>query len=91
MKRRKWTPELKAKIVIESLSGRSIAEICNKYEISQAQYYQWKDSFLSNAGRAFENRKTEQREARLQQQNMRLKQMVADLTLELKKSDEEWL
>jgi len=36
MKRRKWTPELKAKIVIESLSGRSIAEICNKYEINQA-------------------------------------------------------
>lgn len=91
MKRRKWTPELKAKIVIEGLSGRSVAEICNKYEINQAQYYQWRDSFLNNAGKAFENRKSDQREARLHQQNTRLKQMVADLTLELKKNDEEWL
>lgn len=90
MKRRKWTPELKTKIVIEGLNGRPLAEICNQYEISQAQYYQWKDCFLTNASRAFEGRQSGQREARLQKQNNRLKQMVAELTLELKKSDEEW-
>ncbi len=90
MKKRKWTPELKTKIVLEGLRGRPLAEICNEYEISQAQFYQWKDCFLSNASRAFEKRQSEAKEARLQKQNNRLKQMVADLTLELKKSDEDW-
>lgn len=90
MKRRKWTPELKTKIVLEGLRGRPLAEICNEYEISQAQFYQWKDFFLNNASRAFEKRQSEAKENRLQKQNNRLKQMVADLTLELKKSDEEW-
>lgn len=90
MKRRKWTPELKSKIVIEGLKGTPVAEICNKHEISQAQYYQWRDSFLKNAGKVFESSKMEQKEARLQKQNSRLKEMVADLTLELKKNDGEW-
>ncbi|CCB91089.1 transposase [Waddlia chondrophila 2032/99] len=86
MKRRKWTPELKTKIVLEGLKGRPLAEICTEYEISQAQFYQWKDCFLNNASRAFEKGKSDQKEARLQKQNNRLKQVVADLTLELKKT-----
>jgi transposase-like protein len=90
MKRRSWTPELKAKIVLEGLSGRPLAEICTQYEISQSQYYIWRDTFLSNAGKAFESRKAEHKEVVLKKQNTRLKQMVADLTLELKKNDEEW-
>jgi hypothetical protein len=36
------------------LEGRPIGELCAEQEISQAQYYQWRDLFLANAAKAFE-------------------------------------
>ena len=87
MKRRKWETKVKAQIVLEGLRGRSVADICNDYEISQAQYYQWRDQFLSNAPQAFETGRQSRREAHLIKQNERLKRLVGELTYELKKSD----
>ena len=52
MKRRKGRPEQKALIVREGLKGRPIGEFCAEHEISQAQYYQWRDQFLANAAKA---------------------------------------
>ena len=52
MKRRKWKPEQKALIVLEGLKGRPIGDLCAEHEISQAQYYQWRDQFLANAASA---------------------------------------
>jgi transposase-like protein len=46
MKRRKWKPEQKALIVLEGLKGRPIGELCAEHEISQAQYYQWREAEL---------------------------------------------
>ena len=54
MKRRKWKPGQKALIVLEGLKGRPIGELCAEHEISQAQYYQWRDHLLANAAKAFE-------------------------------------
>jgi transposase-like protein len=88
MKRRKWDPKTKAMIVIEGLKGKPVAELCNEHQISQAQYYQWRDQFLAHAPKAFEVHEQSQREARLSQENARLKTLVGELTLELKKSDE---
>lgn len=88
MKRRQWTPEQKTKIVLEGLGGKPLGEICTRYEISQAMYYQWREQFLANAKRAFESSEHNRSMDRLQKQNQRLKGMIADLTLELKKSEE---
>jgi len=88
MKRRQWTSEQKTKIILEGLSGRPIGEICNQYEISQAQYYQWREQFLSNAVRAFESSEHSRAMDKLHKKNERLKGIIADLTLELKKSEE---
>ena len=86
MKRRKIDSKLKAKIVLEGLRGRSLAELCNEYEISQAQYYKWRDHFLSNACEAFEAGKDKEKD-RLKRENVKLKNLVGELTIELKKSD----
>jgi hypothetical protein len=56
MKKRTWDPKTKAKIVLEGLSGKPISEICSQYQISQNQYYQWRDKFLSESQRAFEGK-----------------------------------
>ena len=88
MHRRKWDAKTKALIVVEGLKGKPVAELCAEHQISQAQYYQWRDQFLANAPKAFEVHEQSQREARLAPENTRLKTLVGELTLELKKSDE---
>jgi len=88
MQRRKWDPKTKAMIVLEGLKGKPVAEICIEHQISQAQYYLWRDQFLSNMKQVFssENR----REKTLTRENARLRKIIGDLTIELKKT-EEWL
>jgi transposase-like protein len=88
MHRRKWDAKTKAMIVIESLRGKPVAELCTEHQISQAQYYQWRDQFLAHAPKAFEVHEHNQKEARLERENSRLKGLVGELLLELKKSDE---
>lgn len=87
MERRKWDVKLKAQIVLEGLRGRSLSEICNEYEISQAQYYKWRDQFLSNASEVFETKNKDNEKERLRAENNKLKSLVGELTVELKKSD----
>ena len=53
MKRREWDPKKKAMIVLQGLRGKPIADLCIEHQISQAQYYQWRDQFLAGADRVF--------------------------------------
>jgi transposase-like protein len=88
MQRRKWDAKTKAMIVLEGLKGKPVAELCTEHQMSQAQYYQWRDQFLAHAPKACEVHEQSQREARLARENARLKTLVGELTLERKKSDE---
>lgn len=87
MKKRHWSSEQKLQIVMQGIKGRAVSEICNEYQISQSQYYKWRDQFLANAGKVFEMPQQSQKEQRLERENERLKKVVGELTLELKKSD----
>jgi transposase-like protein len=75
-------------IVIEGLKGKPVAQLCNEHQISQAQYYQWRDQFLAHAPKTFEVHEQSRREARLVRENTRVKTLVGELTVELKKSEE---
>ena len=88
MKRRTWDAKTKALIILEGLKGKPVAEICTEHQITQSLYDQWRDQFLANAAKAFETHQQTRKEARLEQENARLKQLVGELSLELKKSDE---
>ena len=88
MKRRKWDAKTKAMIVMEGLKGKPVSEICIEHQISQAQYYQWRDQFLANIPQIFVD--DSRREKALTKENARLKKIIGDLTVELKKT-EEWL
>lgn len=89
MRRRKWDAKTKAIVVLEGLKGKAVTTICQDYQISQTQYYQWRDQFLANAPKTFEVAQQTEREARLQRENAQLKNLVGELTLELKKIDVE--
>lgn len=90
MKRRQWDGRAKAKVVLEGLGGRPLAELCNEYQIHPTQYYKWRDQLLAHAHEAFETGQQGRREARLAQENAKLKGLVGELTMELKKSDGGW-
>ncbi len=83
MPRRKWNPQTKATVVLQGMKGRSVAEICTEHQISQAQYYQWREQFMKKMPGLFAN--TERREQSLERENSRLKKIIGELTVELKK------
>ena len=88
MKRRRWDPKEKAMIVLQGLKGKPVAEICTEHQITQSQYYVWRDQFLEKMHLAFID--DDRNEKALTQENVRLKKIIGDLTIELKKT-EEWL
>ena len=91
MKRRRWDSKTKTKIVLEGLSGRPVSEICNEYEIHQNQYYTWRDKFLSEAHSVFESKKNGGEVERLRREKAELKQIIGSLTVELKKTEEDFI
>lgn len=76
MKRSKYTEEQIVRILKETEAGISVSEVCRKYGMSDATYYNWKAKFggmeLSDVRRL----------RQLEEENRRLKTIVADLTLD---------
>lgn len=91
MQRRKWDSKSKVRIVIQGLQGSPVGEICNEHQISQTQYYKWRDQFLTNAGKVFDAPRQNLKEQGLKKENERLKSLIGELTLEIKKSEEEFI
>ena len=90
MKRRIWSSKDKFKIVLEGLSGTiEISKLCTKYQIAQTQYYQWRDQLLEFGNQAFEHKNVTKKEQHLEAENQKLKRIIGDLAIELKKSEYE--
>lgn len=54
--RRNFSAEFKAKVVLEALSGaKSAAEICREHNLKPDLLSHWKNQFLANAAKVFEN------------------------------------
>ena len=82
-KRRNFTPEFKAEVVLEALSGGSSqAEMCRKpHNLSDEQLSKWKRQLLENAATLFEpaDKQSDASAERIAQ----LEQLVGRLTLAL--------
>lgn len=88
MEKRKWQSQQKLTIVLEGLSGQiEISKLCAKYQIAQTQYYQWRDQLLKFGKAAFETKDVTKKEQYLEQENQKLKRIIGDLTVELKKNE----
>ena len=54
-KRRTFTAEFKARIVLEAISGvKSSAELCREHNLKPQLLSRWKAEFLENASKVFE-------------------------------------
>ena len=79
-KGRKFTPEFKAKVVLEALRGESSqAELCQRHNLSEDQLSEWKQQFLENAASLFESRDKSSKATT--EQIAQLEQLVGRLTV----------
>ena len=88
--RRKFSAEEKIRIVLEGLRGEeSIAELCRREGINPNLYYNWSKEFLEAGNKRLKgNTKREATSGEvveLRGENVELKQLVADLSLEIRK------
>jgi putative transposase len=78
MKKSRFTETQIVKILQEVEAGRLVKEVCREYSISDATYYNWKAKYggmqVSDVKRLKE----------LEEENRRLKQMYAELSLDHK-------
>lgn len=82
-KRRYWTAQRKAALVMELLNKTTAAtEICRRERISPSMLYQWRDRFMAGGQRALLGRGLSAQEERLLEEVELLRRAVADLTVE---------
>jgi len=77
MQRKKYTEEQVIAVLKEGEAGAKIADLCRKYGMSDATYYNWKAKY---AGMTVSELK---RLKGLEEENRRLKQIVADQALDI--------
>ena len=88
MKRKKWHNDIKFKIVLEGMQGHAnIGDLCSKYEVHQSQYYAWRDQFLREGAKVFQNNDITKREGQMKKKMANMERVIGELTLELKKND----
>ena len=76
MKRKRFTEEQIIRVLKEGEAGEKVADICRRHGISDATYYNWKAKY---GGMTISDAK---RLKALEEENSKLKRIVADLTLD---------
>jgi len=77
MARKRYTEVQTIGVLQEAEAGTKVAELCRKYGISEATYYNWRTKYAGMTASEPRRLKT------LESENRRLKQIVAEQTLDM--------
>ena len=75
MRRSRFTESQILKVIKEVEAGRKVVDVCREHDISDATYYNWKAKYGGMQLSDVKRLKT------LDEENRRLKQMYADLSI----------
>ena len=78
MKKSRFTETQIIRVLKEVEADRLVKEVCREYDISEATYYNWKAKYGGMEASDIKRLKA------LEEENRRLKQMYADLSLDHK-------
>ena len=78
MKARQYTEEQIIAVLKEGEAGASVTDLCRKYGMSDATYYNWKSKYSGMTVSDLKKLKA------LEEENRRLKQIVADQALDIR-------
>jgi putative transposase len=78
MVRKKYTEEQIIAVLREAEAGSKILELCRKYGMSEATYYNWKTKYAGLTVSELKRLKT------LEDENRRLKQIVGEQALDIR-------
>ena len=76
MRKSKFSPQQIAKILKDFDHGKSVDQISREHGVSSATFYKWRSKYAGMNSKALKRLK------KLEQENSRLKQMYATLTLD---------
>ena len=76
MKARRYTEEQIIAVLKEGEAGTKVADLCRKYGMSDATYYNWKAKYFGMTVSELKRLKA------LEEENRRLKQIVAEQALD---------
>ena len=80
-KRRTFSPEFKAQVVLEILTGaKSGAQVCREHRIKEPVLSRWKQEFIERSPQLFERGKEQSLE---EERIAELERLVGQLTIEL--------
>lgn len=78
MKARQYTEEQIITVLKEGAAGAKIADLCRKYGMSDATYYNWKSKYSGMTVSDLKKLKA------LEEENRRLKQIVGEQALDIR-------
>ena len=78
MKRKKYTEEQIIAVLKEGEAGAKVADLCRKYGMSDATYYNWKAKYAGLTVSELKRLKA------LEEENQRLKQIVGEQALDIR-------
>ena len=89
MKKRKFSQEQKLKMLKESEIS-NVTEVCRKYNVSPSLFYKWRKQFDASGvdGLKAQYKTVDPELTRLEQENERLKRIVAKQALEIEVKSE---
>lgn len=79
---KRWSSRRKAEVVLQLLKGGDAQELARTHGISQAELFEWRDSFLEAGKSALKVRKDREVLAK-ERQIRRLERKVGQLTMEI--------
>lgn len=77
----KWSSEKKYEIVLRSIRGESVADLCRENGMSATMFYRWRDEFLQGAQQGLKDKRNPQNRDPVLEENRKLKKIVAEQVL----------